>query len=81
MTTTTLLGRNLKAARGHFRRTDSPRHGISQVELAKRSGVPKDTISVIERGMMLVPFAGTLESLAAVLGTTAKALEGDGGEP
>ena len=77
MTDTTVLGRNLKAARGRFRRTDGPRHGISQAELADRSGVTADTIGVIERGETLVPNTGTLESLAVALDTTVEALTGD----
>ena len=77
MTDATVLGRNLKSARGRFRRTDSPRQGISQDELSDRAGVGIDAIGAIERGETLSPNPGTLESLAEVLGTTAEVLLGE----
>lgn len=47
--------------------------GISQNELAIRTGLPQPTISLLERGLLL-PSQKQAELLAGVLGVTVKSL-------
>lgn len=48
-------------------RTFRARHGLSQSELARRSGVPQPVLSMYENGRRL-PSLGTLEAILAVCG-------------
>lgn len=48
-------------------RTFRARHGLTQSELARRSGVPQPVLSMYERGRR-VPSLGTLEAILAVCG-------------
>ena len=76
MTDKTVLGRNLKAARGRYKAEDG-RQGLSLDQLAELAGVSAWAIGAIERGETRVPWAPTLANLASVLGTTAEVLLGD----
>ena len=69
MTDATVLGRNLKAARG--------RSGLLLAALAERAHLDTGTIGAIERGEVPIPQAETMRKLAEALGTTAEALLGD----
>lgn len=44
------------------------RLGLTQAEVARRSGVPQPFVSLIETGRLARPFPGHLERLARVLG-------------
>ncbi len=63
----TQLGFNLRAIRG--------RYGISQTELAQRSGVPCGVIQRIESGFTERPHAKTVARIAEALDTTIEILE------
>ncbi len=52
--------------------------GLTQEELAERSGVSKETISLIERGQVRRPHADTVARLADALGITGEARGGFG---
>ncbi len=68
--TSAVIGRNLKALRGH----------MSTTELARRSGVARITIEKIE-GFISNPYYATVHRLAAALGVSVNRLAHDfGGE-
>lgn len=52
--------------------------GITQAELAQRSGVGRTVINGLETGARTVTSTRTLEKLAAALGTSVRNLIGEG---
>lgn len=55
-------------------RTFRARHGLTQSELARRSGVPQPVLSMYEHGRR-VPSLGTLEAILAVCGEAVQVTE------
>lgn len=56
------------------------KRGISQAELARRTGIPQGVISYIECGRTKNPRVDTMQSIAQVLGCTVDELISGGGK-